>query len=553
MSFNTIMLKSIINELNNLNGYKVDKVYEPNNNTIILGLYGHSQNYNLLSCISANNFRLHLTKNPIKNPSQAPNFCMLLRKHLIGYNIKSIYMPDFERIVFIEFQNCENPDKPIFKNLIIELMGKHSNIILTDSNNIIIDSLRHTTVENGAQRDIYTTSRYIKPKQNSFESAQNFIDFYNKFEPNIIKMLIDNLNKNIINVSPQDMYNMIDRILTTNKFKIDIMQNDYSLISTQDITNEKVENNPLEQYTINYSLDNYYYEKEKNELFVNYRNNILNLILATLKKYKKRLINIDNKLSECKDLDKYKLYGELITANLYQIPNKNMNYIEVQNYYDNCNLIKIPLDNKYYPSINAKRYFKKYSKLKNALEIVTLQKKETLNDINYIESVVYELDSATNIEDIQDIFEEISESNIFKDALSKKTNNKKNKVKKSKYMTKNKFAKFNPLKYTIDGYNIYVGRNNIENDILTTKFAKYNDLWFHTKDIHGSHVILKVNPREKIPEEVIYEAARLAVNHSKAKMSSNVPVDYCFISNVKKPNGSKPGMVIYKNNKTIIV
>ena len=564
MSFNAIMLKSIINELNNLNGYKVDKVNQPNKNTIILGLYGKSKNLNLLSCISSDNFRFHLTKNSIKNPSQAPSFCMLLRKHLIGYKIKNIYSTDFERIVFIEFQNSDNPHKPILKNLIVELMGKHSNIILTDSNNIIIDSLRHTTIENGAQRDIYATSRYIKPKPNSFGAAKNLIDFYNNFEPEIIKILKNNSNNDISNSSIQDIYNVINQILINNKFKINIIENDYLLTPIEESIKQNIQDNEsktddmlkhytTEKYFINYSLDNYYFEKENTELFINYRNNILSLILSTLKKYKKRLINIDNKLSECKDMDKYKLYGELITANLYKIPNKNMNSIEVENYYDNCSLIKIPLDNKYYPSINAKRYFKKYSKLKNALEIVTVQKKETLDDINYIESVVYELDSAMTIDDLQDIFEEISENDIFKTVLSKKSDNKKNKVKKSKFMTKNKFAKFNPLKYTIDGYTIYVGRNNTENDILTTKFAKYNDLWFHTKDIHGSHVILKVSPGEKIPEEIILEAARLAAKHSKAKLSSNVPVDYCFISNVKKPNGSKPGMVIYKNNKTIIV
>ena len=197
-----------------------------------------------------------------------------------------------------------------------------------------------------------------------------------------------------------------------------------------------------------------------------------------------------------------------------------------------------------------KRYFKKYNKLKNALEIVNIQKEETLSDINYIESVIYELENCLSIEDIQNVYEEIEESDIFKNSLSKKNHNKeKNKCKKSKNLTKNKFASFNPLKYTIDGYTILVGRNNKENDFLTTKFAKYNDIWFHTKDIHGSHVILKTNTNETIPEEVIYETAKLAAKHSKAKLSSNIPVDYCPITNVKKPNGSKPGMVIYKNNK----
>ena len=539
MAFNSIVLKKVTLELHNLIGYKIDKVCEPDKNTIILGLYGKQKNYNLLTSISSNNYRIHLTNKNIKNPMQAPNFCMLLRKHILGYKIKDIYSINLERIVFIELQNNENLNKPINKKLIIELMGKHSNIILVNENNIIIDCMRHTTVENGAQRDIYATSKYTLPKENSFKDINEFKDFYLKYEPNILNLL------NNITYDDNTLYDVLNNILSTTSFEINIINNkEYNLKTSLSTDNP---------FTLNYSLDNYYYEKETNELFLAYRNSILNLILNTLKKYKKRIINIDNKISECNSMEKYKLYGELITSNLYQIPNKNVDFVEVQNYYDNCNIIKIPLDNRYYPSINAKKYFKKYTKLKNALEIVTIQKKETLEDINYIESIIYELEASSTIEDVEEIYEEISSSNIFKTSLSKKTNNKKTKAKKQKNLTKNKFAKFNPIKYTLDGYTIYVGRNNIENDILTTKFAKYNDIWFHTKDIHGSHVILKVKPNEKVTDEIIYEAAKLAAKHSKAKLSSNIPVDYCTISNVKKTNGSKPGMVIYKNNKTIIV
>lgn len=539
MAFNAIVLKTVISELNNLIGFKVDKVNEPDKNTIVLGLYGKSTHFNLLSSISSNNFRFHLTNHQLKNPSIAPNFCMLLRKHIIGFKIKQLNSFNLERIVFIELENTDNPNKSITKKLIIELMGKHSNIILTDENNIIIDSMRHTTVENNAQRDIYPTSRYIFPKENDFKTSNALLEFYNKFEPNIISMLDSNTD------TIEKIYNSLETIINNNKFKINIINNkDYNLIV----------DNTTNNYSLNYSLDNFYFDKESNELFINYRNRVLTFILGTLKKYEKRLINIDNKITECNDMDKYKLYGELITANLYRLPTKNSEYIEVENYYDNCNIIKIPLDKRYFPSINAKRYFKKYNKLKNALEIVNIQKEETLSDINYIESVIYELENCLSIEDIQNVYEEIEESDIFKNSLSKKNNNKeKNKSKKSKNLTKNKFASFNPLKYTIDGYTILVGRNNKENDFLTTKFAKHNDIWFHTKDIHGSHVILKTNTNETIPEEVIYETAKLAAKHSKAKNSSNIPVDYCQISNVKKPNGSKPGMVIYKNNKTIIV
>ena len=309
-------------------------------------------------------------------------------------------------------------------------------------------------------------------------------------------------------------------------------------------------NNTNDAFSLNNAIDDFYFQKETNELFINYRNTLLNIILATLKKYEKRLINIDQKLSECKNMDKYKLYGELITANLYKIPGYNTSSITLENYYNNNSLIEIPLDKRYSPQHNANRYYKKYNKLKNALIIVGIQKQETIEEIKYIESIVYELDNSTNIKEVQEIYDEISENEIFK--LSKK-NVKSKKKSKPKKITSNKFATFNPLKYTIDGYTIYVGRNNKENDFLTNRFASKNDIWFHTKDIHGSHVILKINPGETVPENIIYEAAKLAANHSKAKDSSNIPVDYCLVQYVKKVPGNKPGLVIYKNNKTIYV
>jgi predicted ribosome quality control (RQC) complex YloA/Tae2 family protein len=252
-------------------------------------------------------------------------------------------------------------------------------------------------------------------------------------------------------------------------------------------------------------------------------------------------------------MDKFRLYGELITSNLYRIPNRNVNSIEVENYYDNNSPITIPLDQKYLPSYNAKRYFKKYNKLKNALAIVNVQKDETIRDIDYIESVIYELDNAKSIDDLGAIYDEISENGLFSDKLKVKSSSKKASNKKAKPMTKNKLTSFNPLKYVIDGYTVLVGRNNKENDYLTCKFANKNDIWFHTKDIHGSHVILKTNPNEIVPDDVLFEVAKLAAKHSKAKNSSHIPVDFCKVSFVKKPSGSKPGYVIYSNNKTLYV
>lgn len=586
MAFDGIVTKSITKELKNIIGYKIDKVYEPDKNTVTLGLYGKSSNLMLLMCISSNNCRISLTSHPQKNPSTAPNFCMLLRKYLIGLKIKNIYTIDLERIVFIDLENNENPNKPICRKLIIELMGKHSNIILTDSNNIIIDSMRHTSTLENSNRDIYPTARYIFPESTkySFLELNTFDDFYNAIEPKLIEYIaenslnIENLNvsnfmidkmisntfngislsfvQNILNklnikeISKNNfelIYNKINEILSSSFLDIFLAENqkDYYLY-TSNIENES-------QFNLNYKIDDFYFEKETSELFKNYRNSILHLILATLKKYEKRLENIDNKLSECNNMDKFRLYGELITSNLYRIPNRNVNSIEVENYYDNNSPITIPLDQKYLPSYNAKRYFKKYNKLKNALAIVNVQKDETIRDIDYIESVIYELDNAKSIDDLEAIYDEISENSLFSDKLKVKSSSKKASNKKAKPMTKNKLTSFNPLKYVIDGYTVLVGRNNKENDYLTCKFANKNDIWFHTKDIHGSHVILKTNPNEIVPDDVLFEVAKLAAKHSKAKNSSHIPVDFCKVSFVKKPSGSKPGYVIYSNNKTLYV
>ena len=292
-------------------------------------------------------------------------------------------------------------------------------------------------------------------------------------------------------------------------------------------------------------------KKNLGEEFKMYRDSILKMILTVLKKYKKRLQNIDEKLNDCKNMDKYQLYGELITANLYQIKNENQNEIILDNYYTNQK-ITIPLDNKYSPSINAKRFFKKYRKLKNALEIVTEQKKETLKELDYIESIIYELETATTLEEVSEIFEEISENVIFKEKTDSYKNHKKEKIKKSS-LTKNKTVSFNPIKYKIGTYTLLVGRNNKENDYLTLKYAKKTDIWFHTKDIHGSHAILQLN-NDVIPnDDILIQCAQIVAYHSKAKLSSNVPVDICEVKYVRKPNASKPGMVVYTNNRTLYV
>ena len=594
MAFDGIVTKAITTEISQLIGARIDKVFEPNKNTIILGIYQNGINYALNICIDSQYCRINLTTHQKPNPQIAPNFCMLLRKNLIGLKLKNIATFDLERLIILEFEGFDELDDIISKKLVIELMGKHSNIILLDDTNIIIDSLRHIKELDENYRDILPHTKYSLPTSNklNFLELKDFEDFkislnsflftnnkksdttensslsclnisnlpinisntFNGISKNFVNAIIKKLEiKDTTDGELEKIFNYIKQIIAnigTDNLYFESVKDSDGMVKDYFLVPEKKSASP---FNLNFFIDDFYFYKESNEQFTNYRNTLLKLILDTLKKYKKRLYNIDEKLKECENMDKYRLYGELITSNLYRIPNKNIDKVELENYYDNNNKITIMLDKRFSPSINAKRFFKKYAKLKSALLIVSEQKEDTIKELDYIESVIYELENCSTIEEIAYIYEEISENEIFKEKTSSVLNKKKSKVKKSK-LTKNKTVSFNPIKYTVDGYTVFVGRNNKENDYLTLKFANKNDIWFHTKDFHGSHTILKLDNNLPYPNnDILVKVAELAAKHSKARNSSNVPVDYCEVRFVKKPSGSKPGMVIYTNNKTLNV
>ena len=497
MAFDGIVTKSIVSELQNIIGSKIDKIHEPDRNTVILELYFQGNNYALNICIDAHNCRLNLTKHSKINPLVAPNFCMLLRKHLVGGRIIDISMQGLERVVDIQIETINEFNEIEVKTLIIELMGKHSNIILTKTNGVIIDAIRHISSVN-SYREILPSRVYVLPKSDKYDfiELKDFEEFYDKLLGKTEDINIENLAKEIANkftgISIQFAKSVIlqcdienvskESLKKVYKYIRDIIKDNQTLKFETLYKNDKVsdyvlvkDENP-ENYSLNFYIDDFYFERETTETFVNYRNSLLKMILEKLKKYNNRLLNINSKLKECDEMDKYRLYGELITANLYRITNNHSASIELENYYDNNNLISIPLDTKYSPNVNAKRYFKKYSKLKNAFQIVSEQKIETEKEIDYIGSIVYELENSICVEDVQEIFEEISENVVFKDRLKKKE-------KKSKISKKKKQQTFSPIEYDIDGYKIYVGRNNKENDWLTLSFANKMDLWFHTKDV----------------------------------------------------------------------
>lgn len=438
-------------------------------------------------------------------------------------------------------------------------MGKHSNIILLNDSKKIIDSIRHLDISSGSLRDIMPARDYVLPvsekkdfyttsKEDFIETIQgeaskcivnSFTGFSNTFVSSLLNsMEISNNQYTKENLS--SLYDKISFILTnlgTNQLQtIPISKQDYTLLPS------------LHEETLqtNFFLDDFYHKKETEESISIYRNHLLKLVLTALKKISKKLTNINSKLKECDSMEQYRIYGELITSNLYQIEaNQNQSSITLQNYYDNNRELVIPLDHTISISYNAKKFFKKYHKLKNTLEIVFSQKTEAEKEIDYLESIVYELENAVSISELDEIYEEICENSIFK--LKEKAQIKKNKVNK-----RNVHKEYEPIVYTIDGFTFYVGKNNKQNDYITTKLGKNEDYWFHTKEIRGSHCLLKCNG-QPVKESTILACSQIAAFHSKAKLSSNVPVDYCYVKHVKKPSGSKPGMVIYTNYKTLYV
>jgi len=358
------------------------------------------------------------------------------------------------------------------------------------------------------------------------------------FSKSLVLKALEKLNLNDDSYNEDDLeklYNYFKELLQKieiKKVNCELIGKDFTLIP--DTTSEKLR--------INKFIDDYYFYKEQKNLFNSSKNNLLKIISSSLKKVYKKLENINQKLKECNEMDKYRLYGELLTANLYRIDtNKNISEIEVFDYYNNQN-IKIKLDDTINVSKNVEKFYKKYNKLKNTLVIVTEQKKETEREIDYIESIIYSLDSCKTMEDISDIYIEVSDNIITKKEFKNQN------VDNSKKDDERKISAID-----INGYKVYVGKNNRQNDYLTLKFASKNDIWFHTQKIHGSHVILKVENQEEITDEILYECAKLAKDNSKGKDSSNVPVDYCEVKYVKRSPSGKLGMVNYTNYKTIFV
>jgi len=551
MAFDGITTKAVIAELKFLliNG-KVNKISEPNKNEIFLNIYNKS-NYNLLLSINPDFCRIHLTNYTKPNPDIAPNFCMLLRKYLIGAKVIDISSYDLERTVEFKFECYNELNDLVVRKLFVQIMSRQSNIVLTNENNIIIDCLKHTDSFLPAHPFEFaeiTKKSFIELNNfNEFKKLSNcqnlncfLTDYFIGFSKTFVNAILYQLNIDNNNYSDSDLekiYNYIKNIIInfgTNNICFKTFEDDFYIA---------FENQTI---SINKAVDDFYFNKEQKSIFINSRNNLLKIVSGYLKKIYKKIENINLKIQECENMNTYKIYGELLTANLYKInANINLTEITVDNYYTNST-ITIPLDEKISVQKNIQKYFKKYNKLKNALVVVNNQKLEAEKEINYIESIVFNIENAKSISDIAEIYYEISENIVTKKEFIKKKIN-------TKFKKKNKEKEISLQSINIDGFTVYIGKNNIQNDYLSLKFANKNDIWFHTQKIHGSHVLLRNPDNLEISDNTLLKCASVAKENSKGRQSSNVAVDYTLAKYIKKPSGSKPGFVIYTNYKTIFV
>ncbi|MBR0360177.1 MAG: NFACT family protein [Clostridia bacterium] len=572
MALDAVAVKALVAELQCLVGGRVDKVHQPERDEIAIGVRTYDESFRLLISASPAHPRIHLSTHSKSNPKTAPLFCMLLRKHLASGRITAITQVGFERIVKVSVESYDELGDYTEKSLYVEIMGRHSNVILVNNEGRIIDSIKRIDESMSSVREILPGGVYeLPPIQSKTALAdwetENDLEFLGTQK--VDKAIISQ----IAGISPLTAREMVYNVFGTtdvlsdavntnryamlkleiNKLKSRTENNDFEPCMIEDTqTGKLVEFSaiPIEQYetlakVVKYEsmselVDEFYYKRDVNERMRQKTADLVKLLNNHRERIAKKMAILRSTLSDAEKMDTYREYGDLITANIYRIQEGHKS-VELENYFDeNMKTVKITLDPSLSPSQNAQKYYKKYNKSKTALKEAQKQLEQSAEELEYIESTLAMVETADRLEDISVIRRELANEGYIKRSTNAQ---KKQKAEQSK-----------PMHFvSSDGFDIYVGRNNTQNDYLTLKLANSSDLWFHTKDIHGSHTVIKLGLDKDVPKQTILEAAALAAYYSKARESSQVPVDYTTIKNVKKPNGAKPGMVIYEHYNTVYI
>lgn len=563
MALDGIVVRSIVHELQVLIGGRMSKIHQPNSRDIVISLRAGRENAKLLISASPTYPRVQFTKQTFVNPTEAPMFCMLLRKHCEGAIIEKISQVGMERIIHIDVRQRDEIGDVSTKKIIIELMGRHSNVILVDpSTGNILDGIHHVTPAISSYRVIMPGFSYMEPPQQNKENplTANVSSFasYESYEGSASKWLVETFS----GLSPliaeeiafrgkqndadavrdkEQLWNGFSEVMNLvsgNKFTPVIATNAKEKMVFSAIPLTHLNENQTYD-SISACMEDYYGEKAERDVVKQKVSDLLRFLQNERNKNIKKLDHLNADLAEADDADQYRIYGELLFSSLHAIQKGDKEAVLTNFYDENQAEVRIPLDPLLTPSDNAQRYFKKYNKYKNSLQIIEEQLIKTREEIMYMDNLLQQLASAS-INDVEEIREELVSEGYLRDR-----NKKENKKKKKK----NQLPSLQVFTSS-DGTEIYVGKNNLQNEYLTNRLASSNDTWLHTKDIPGSHVVIRST---SFSEQTLEEAAMIAAYYSQAKESSSVPVDYTTIRHVKKPSGAKPGFVIYDNQKTLFV
>lgn len=568
MAFDGITIANIVSELNHtITGGKINKIAQPENDELIITIKNQRQQYRLFLSASASLPLIYLTEANKPSPLTAPNFCMLLRKHIGSGKILSVTQPGMERIIRFTIEHLNELGDLCIKYLIVEIMGKHSNIIFCNENDQIIDSIKHVSAHMSSVREVLPGRPYFIPvtqeKKNPLELTEDILSNEILSRPvatskalytgitGISPLMAEEIchRANIDGGIPTDGLSSLEKLHLSHTF-LSLLEDIRSESFTPNIVyqgREPVEFAPfpLTQYedlkTVEYPsisqvLETYYAEKnivtKMRQKSVDLRKIVQTALDRNLKKYQIQ----QKQMKDTEKKEKYRIWGELINTYGYGLE-PGVKSMEALNYYTNEN-ITIPLDPTLTPQENAKKYFDKYSKMKRTAEALDHLLQETKSEIEHLESISASLDIALSEDDLAQIKEEMIEYGYIR---RKYTGGKKVKITSK------------PFHYlSSDGYHIYVGKNNFQNEELSFKFATGNDWWFHAKGQPGSHVIVKTNG-EELPDRTFEEAGRLAAYFSRGRQAPKVEIDYTQKKNLRKPNGAKPGFVVYYTNYSLLI
>ncbi|EOA3399346.1 fibronectin-binding protein EfbA [Enterococcus hirae] len=554
MSFDGVFTHAMINELREtlLSG-RISKIHQPYENEVVLVIRSRGKNQRLLLSAHPSYARIQITQIDYQNPDTPPNFVMMLRKHLDGAILESIEQIENDRVIHFHFTKRDELGDLQNIILIVELMGRHSTIILVNKESgKILDAIKHIGSSQNTYRSLLPGVDYIAPPE------QNQLNPFSQEKEKVFHRLSQmdltpkGIQQQFQGIGFDTAQELVARLTERPNEKMLVWQEFFTAIDTQ-LSPSLYEVAEKEYFTpINYRffdsntqqkkmyptlsalLDAFYQEKAEKDRAKQQGGELIRKIENELKRNRNKLKKREQTLKDSENAEDYRRDGELLTTFMAQVP-RGANEVTLPNYYEEDRPITIKLDPALTPNQNAQKYFHRYQKLKNAVKLIGKQIEEAKNEIDYLESVLSQLEIAGPM-DIEVIKEELTAEGYLKKKSSKKQKRKK---------------PSQPDQYlSTDGTLILVGKNNLQNDQLSLKTAKKTDYWLHAKNIPGSHVIIK---SDQPSDETITEAAELAAYFSKYRHSAQVPVDLVQVKHLRKPNGAKPGYVIYENQKTIIV